>query len=42
MEQRVKSMLKKADIVTSEELKGLKREIRELKQIVSDLSAKDD
>lgn len=42
VEQSVKSMLKKADVVTSEELKGIKREIRELKQIVSDLSAKDD
>jgi polyhydroxyalkanoate synthesis regulator phasin len=42
VEESVKNFLKKADIVTSEELKGIKREIRELKQIVSDLSAKDD
>ena len=42
VEESVKSLLKKADVVTSEELKGIKKEIRELKQIVSDLSAKDD
>jgi polyhydroxyalkanoate synthesis regulator phasin len=42
VEESVKRMLKKADIVTSEELKGIKREIRELKKIVSDLSAKED
>jgi polyhydroxyalkanoate synthesis regulator phasin len=42
VEESVRNMLKKADIVTGEELKGLKREIRELKQIVSDLSAKEE
>jgi polyhydroxyalkanoate synthesis regulator phasin len=42
VEESVKRLLKKADIVTSEELKGIKREIRELKEIVSDLSAKED
>ncbi|MDJ0781533.1 MAG: hypothetical protein QNJ22_06150 [Desulfosarcinaceae bacterium] len=42
VEESVKNLLKKADIVTSEELKGIKREIRELKQIVSDLSSEDD
>jgi polyhydroxyalkanoate synthesis regulator phasin len=42
VEESVKRLLKKADIVTSEELKGIKREIRELKEIVSDLSDKED
>jgi polyhydroxyalkanoate synthesis regulator phasin len=42
VEESVKRLLKKADIVTSEELKGIKREIRELKKIVSDLSAEED
>ena len=42
VEESVKRLLKKADIVTSEELKGIKREIRELKKIVSDLSPKED
>jgi len=42
VEESVRNMLKKADVVTGEELKGIKREIRELKQIVSNLSAKED
>ena len=35
VEMTVKSILKKADIVTGDELKALKKEIRELKQAVS-------
>ncbi len=35
VETTVKSILKKADIVTGDELKALKKEIRELKQAVS-------
>jgi polyhydroxyalkanoate synthesis regulator phasin len=37
VEEAVRGFLKKADIVTGEELKGLKKEIRDLKQIVNDL-----
>lgn len=36
VEQTVKKFLKKADIVTSEELKGLKKEIRDLKKAISE------
>jgi polyhydroxyalkanoate synthesis regulator phasin len=35
VEKSVKDWLKKADIVTGEELKGLKKEIRELKKLIS-------
>lgn len=35
VEKSVKEILKKADIVTSEELKALKKEIRELKNTIS-------
>lgn len=35
VEESVKKFLKKADIVTSEELKALKKEIRELKKAIS-------
>ena len=35
VEQSVRSLLKKADVVTHEELKGLKKEIRDLKQMIS-------
>ncbi len=34
VEKSVKEFLKKADIVTSDELKALKKEIRELKQTI--------
>jgi polyhydroxyalkanoate synthesis regulator phasin len=37
VEKTVKELLKKADIVTTEELKGLKKEIRELKKAVSEI-----
>jgi polyhydroxyalkanoate synthesis regulator phasin len=42
VEESVRSFLKKADIVTGEELKGIKKEIRELKKIISDLEASRD
>jgi len=35
VEKSVNEFLKRADIVTSEELKGLKKEIRELKKMIS-------
>lgn len=35
VEKSVKEFLKKADIVTSDELKALKKEIRELKQSIN-------
>ena len=35
----IKNFLKKADIVTGEELKALKKEIRDLKKAVSELGA---
>ncbi|MDJ0720648.1 MAG: phasin family protein [Desulfobacterales bacterium] len=35
VEKSVKEFLKKADIVTSDELKALKKEIRELKRTIS-------
>jgi len=34
VEQTVKELLKKADVVTGDELKGLKKEIRELKKMI--------
>jgi polyhydroxyalkanoate synthesis regulator phasin len=36
VEHLVKDMLKKMDIVTNEDLKGLKKEIRDLKKAISD------
>ena len=36
VEESLKKLLKKMDIVTSEELKGLKKEIRELKKAISE------
>ncbi len=36
VEKTVKKLLKKADLVTADELKGLKKEIRELKKAVSE------
>ncbi len=41
VEKSVKEILKKADIVTSDELKALKKEIRELKSTISQ-GAQDD
>ncbi len=35
VEQSVREILKKADVVTSDELKGLKKEIRDIKKIIS-------
>ena len=40
VEKSVHAFLKRADIVTSEELKGLKKEIRELKKMISEQSDK--
>ncbi len=39
VDQSVKAVLKKMDVVTSDDLKGLKNEIRELKKLIS---SKDD
>ena len=39
VEETVRDFLKKADIVTGEELKALKKEIRELKKAVSEGTA---
>lgn len=39
VDQSIKSLLKKADIITGEELKALKKEIRDLKKAVSELAA---
>jgi polyhydroxyalkanoate synthesis regulator phasin len=36
VERSVKELLKKADVVTQDELKGLKKEIRDLKKLISD------
>jgi polyhydroxyalkanoate synthesis regulator phasin len=36
VEKSVKEILKKADVVTQDELKGLKKEIRDLKKLISD------
>jgi len=36
VQQAVKDFLKKADVVTGDELKGLKKEIRELKKAISE------
>jgi len=35
VEKTVKEFLKKADVVTSDELKAVKKEVRELKKIIS-------
>jgi polyhydroxyalkanoate synthesis regulator phasin len=35
VEKSVKNLLKKADVVTQDELKGLKKEIRDLKTLIS-------
>ena len=35
VEKTVKDFLKKADVVTGDELKALKKEVRELKKIIS-------
>jgi len=40
VEKSVHAFLKKADIVTAEDLKGLKKEIRELKKMISDQGEK--
>lgn len=42
VEKTVNDMLKKTQIVTSDELKELKKEIRELKSIVNTLTKKSD
>ena len=41
VEKSVKEILKKADIVTGEELKALKKEIRELKKTISQEAEED-
>ena len=38
VEKTVKELLKKADVVTGDELKAIKKEIRELKKALSDKS----
>jgi polyhydroxyalkanoate synthesis regulator phasin len=35
VEKSVKEMLKKADVVTQDDLKGIKKEIRDLKKLIS-------
>ena len=35
VEKSVKDLLKKADVVTQDELKGIKKEIRDLKKMIS-------
>ena len=35
VEKSVKDMLKKADVVTQDDLKGIKKEIRDLKKLIS-------
>ena len=40
VEKSVNNFLKRADIVTGDELKGLKKEIRELKKMISNQSSK--
>ncbi len=35
VQETVKDFMKKADVVTGDELKGLKKEIRELKKVIS-------
>jgi polyhydroxyalkanoate synthesis regulator phasin len=38
VEKSVRDLLKKADVVTQDELKGLKKEIRDLKKLISEKS----
>ena len=40
VEKSVNEFLKRADVVTGDELKGLKKEIRELKKMISNEGAK--
>jgi len=40
VEKTVKEFLKKADVVTSDELKAVKKEVRELKKIISSVKEK--
>jgi len=40
VEKSVNDFLKRADIVTGDELKGLKKEIRELKKMISNQASK--
>ena len=42
VEKTVKDFLKKADVVTGDELKALKKEVRELKKIISMDKSKSD
>jgi len=37
IQQAVKDFMKKADVVTGDELKGLKKEIRDLKKAISEI-----
>ena len=41
VEKRVRDFLKRADVVTGEDLKALKNEIRDLKKLISEASAAD-
>lgn len=41
VERSVKEFLKKADVVTQDELKGLKKEIRDLKKLISTTTDED-
>lgn len=41
VERSVKEFLKKADVVTQDELKGLKKEIRDLKKLISSTTDED-
>jgi polyhydroxyalkanoate synthesis regulator phasin len=41
VEKTVKEFLKKADVVTSDELKAVKKEVRELKKIISSVEEKE-
>ena len=41
VEQSVKNLLKKADVVTQDELRALKKEIRELKALISSQDGSD-
>lgn len=41
VEKTVKEFLKKADVVTSDELKAVKKEVRELKKIISSVKEKE-
>ncbi|MDL2322167.1 hypothetical protein LJC47_07495 [Desulfosarcina sp. OttesenSCG-928-B08] len=41
VERSVKELLKKADVVTQDELKGLKKEIRDLKKLISTTTDED-